>query len=139
MRKISHFSKGFVVIMASVVMVSCATGLEALTETCDVVAVVVPTLPVFIPDEFELDPTTNLHKSGTPQIIDLETYRLEVTGLVDNPLSLTYNLLRCLPKITDTPTLVCPQTFLILQNGPACVWQRSLNWPVYRMVLPMCA
>ena len=111
MRKISHFSKGFVVIMASVVMVSCATGLEALTETCDVAAVVVPTLPVFIPDEFELDPTTNLHKSGTPQIIDLETYRLEVTGLVDNPLSLTYNQLRCLPKITDTPTLVCPQTF----------------------------
>jgi DMSO/TMAO reductase YedYZ molybdopterin-dependent catalytic subunit len=60
---------------------------------------------------FKLDPDTNLHKTGTIQTIDLATYRLEVTGLVDHPLSLTYDQLRCMPRITDTPTLVCPQVF----------------------------
>ena len=93
------------------IFVSCASGLDDLERNCQITPVIVPTLPAFIPEEFELDPSTNLHKSGTPQETDIETYRLEITGLVDNPLSLTYGQLRCMPKITDTPTLICPQTF----------------------------
>lgn len=91
--------------------ISCAPGLDEITESCDAGPIIVPTLPAFIPEEFELDPTTNLHKSGDPQMVDVETYSLEITGLVDNPLSLTYDQLRCMPKITASPTLVCPQTF----------------------------
>ncbi len=94
-----------------VILAACAPNFDDLTSACEAAPIIVPTLPAFIPGEFELDPSTNLHKSGTPQILDLETYTLEITGKVENPLSLTYAQLRCMPKITDSPTLVCPQTF----------------------------
>jgi len=93
------------------VLIGCTPSPDDLISECGAPPIIVPTLPAFIPEEFELDPTTNLHKSGTPQLIDMATYTLEITGLVDQPLSLTYDQLRCMPKITDTPTLVCPQTF----------------------------
>jgi DMSO/TMAO reductase YedYZ molybdopterin-dependent catalytic subunit len=72
---------------------------------------VVPTLPAKIPGYTELDKSTGLHMTGTYQQIDLATYRLKVSGLVDHPLSLTYDELRCLPKVTDNPPLVCPGFF----------------------------
>ena len=50
--------------------------------------------------------------TGNPQQIDLATYRLKVAGLVDRPLSLTYDDLRCLPRVTDSPKLVCPGVFV---------------------------
>jgi DMSO/TMAO reductase YedYZ molybdopterin-dependent catalytic subunit len=59
-----------------------------------------------------LDPESGLHVTGRPQPIDLATYRLKVTGLVNNPLSLTYDELRCLPKVTDSPELICPGVFI---------------------------
>ncbi len=93
------------------VLIACTPTPDSLISECGAPPVIVPTLPAFIPEEFELDPTTNLHKSGTPQLIDVDAYTLEITGLVDQPLSLTYDQLRCMPKVTDTPTLVCPQTF----------------------------
>ncbi len=60
----------------------------------------------------ELDPETGLHVTGIPQLIDLATYRLKVTGLVDHPLSLTYDDLRCLPKVTAKPDLICFGVFV---------------------------
>jgi DMSO/TMAO reductase YedYZ molybdopterin-dependent catalytic subunit len=54
-----------------------------------------------------LDPTTGLHVTGYAQEIDLETYRLVVTGTVDHPLSLTYDDLRCMPKVELRCTIVC--------------------------------
>lgn len=69
--------------------------------------IVVPTLPAVIPGYTELDPATGLHMTGTPTVIDLATYRLAVTGKVDNPLSLAYDDLRRLPKMTASPNLVC--------------------------------
>jgi DMSO/TMAO reductase YedYZ molybdopterin-dependent catalytic subunit len=59
----------------------------------------------------ELDPETGLHMTGLMQWIDLATYRLKVTGLIDRPLSLTYDELRCMPQVTDNPDLVCPGVF----------------------------
>lgn len=44
---------------------------------------------------------------GSPQVLDQESYRLTVTGLVDHPLSLTYDDLRCMPKMTETVTTTC--------------------------------
>ena len=71
-----------------------------------------PTLPEEIPGYTGVDPETGLHVTGTPVEVDIETYRLEVTGLVDHPLSLTYDELRCLPKVQATPELVCPGYFV---------------------------
>jgi DMSO/TMAO reductase YedYZ molybdopterin-dependent catalytic subunit len=63
----------------------------------------------FQPNEF--DSENRLHVTGLSQWIDLVTYRLKVTGLVDHPLSLSYDEIRCLPKVTDNPELVCPGVF----------------------------
>ena len=49
--------------------------------------------------------------TGTPQEIDLASYRLKVTGNVDHPLSLTYNDLRCMPRIQTSDVLICPGYF----------------------------
>jgi DMSO/TMAO reductase YedYZ molybdopterin-dependent catalytic subunit len=73
--------------------------------------VVVPTRPAETPGYTELDPSTGLHVTGTAPDIDLGTYRLVVTGTVDHPLSLTYDDLRCMPKIETQCTLICPGFF----------------------------
>jgi DMSO/TMAO reductase YedYZ molybdopterin-dependent catalytic subunit len=73
--------------------------------------VVAPTPPAEIPGYTELDPGTGLHVTGTTVEIDLATYRLEVTGKVDNPLSLSYDYLRCMRKVETHCTLVCPGFF----------------------------
>ena len=79
---------------------------------CQLPTVTVPTLPAIIPGPDQQDPATGLHMTGRYQEIDLDSYRLKVTGAVDHPLSLTYDELRCMPKIrtTDAP-LICPGYF----------------------------
>lgn len=74
-------------------------------------AVVIPTPLAVTPGPAELDPSTGLHVTGKAQVIDLDAYRLEVTGLVEHPLSLTYDDLRCLPKIEVQTTIVCKGNF----------------------------
>ena len=78
---------------------------------CQLSPVTQPPWPdkTFTPNEF--DSETGLHITGHPQQIDLASYRLLVTGLVDHPLSLTYDELRCMPKVTNNPELVCPGVF----------------------------
>jgi DMSO/TMAO reductase YedYZ molybdopterin-dependent catalytic subunit len=73
--------------------------------------IVVPTLPAEIPAYTAVDPATGLHMTGTPKVIDLASYRLKVDGAVTHPLSLAYDDLRRLPKVTATPTLNCPGFF----------------------------
>lgn len=85
---------------------------EATAAPCALPAIVVPTPPAEVPGSAGLDPTTGLHMTGTPQEIDLESYRLRVTGLVERPLELTYDELRCLPKRQTTAELVCPGFFV---------------------------
>ncbi len=77
----------------------------------DLQPIVAPTLPEVIPGYTEEDPATGLHMTGTPKEIDLGSYRLKVSGKVSTPLSLTYDELRLLPKMTATPTIVCPGFF----------------------------
>ena len=45
-------------------------------------------------------------------VVDLSTYRLQVSGLVDRPVSLSYDDLRCLPKVEAEVTLMCPGYFV---------------------------
>ncbi len=66
-----------------------------------------PVLPKVIPGSTQLDEATGLHMTGIVQEIDLPSYRLLITGLVEQPLSLQYDELRCLPKVTASPLLVC--------------------------------
>jgi DMSO/TMAO reductase YedYZ molybdopterin-dependent catalytic subunit len=73
--------------------------------------VVVPTMPAVIPGFSELDETTNLHITGFVQIINVEDYRLKISGLVERPYELTYAELRCLPKVTTRTILTCPGNF----------------------------
>ena len=78
---------------------------------CNLSPIVVPTMPAEIPGYTLLDPNTNLHMTGTPQQIDLATYRLKVTGKVVHPLSLTFDEIRCMPKTTAKVVLICPGYF----------------------------
>ena len=78
--------------------------------SCVLPPVVVPTPLLRAPEYLELDTTTNLHMTGIMQKIDVGSYRLEVRGMVDNPL-IGYDDLRCLPKKPVTSRLICPGFF----------------------------
>jgi DMSO/TMAO reductase YedYZ molybdopterin-dependent catalytic subunit len=69
--------------------------------------ITVPTLPAVIPAISQVDANTGRHMMGTVQVLDLASYRLEITGLVDHPLKLSYDDLLCLPKMTETVTTTC--------------------------------
>ena len=86
-------------------------ALADITEDCGLEPVEAPGLPDTIPAYGEIDPATGLHMTGEPLEVDLDDYRLVIVGLVDNPISLTYDQLRCLPKVSDDPLLVCPGFF----------------------------
>jgi DMSO/TMAO reductase YedYZ molybdopterin-dependent catalytic subunit len=69
-------------------------------------------MPTQIPEYAHEDPATGLHMTGHPVEIDLASYRLKVTGKVDRPLSLTYDELRCMPRVECRGCrLVCPGFF----------------------------
>jgi DMSO/TMAO reductase YedYZ molybdopterin-dependent catalytic subunit len=85
-------------------------GILGSANPCGLPPVVAPT-PAPDPGYTQLDPTTGLHMTGTMKLIDLATYRLLVMGLVDRPLELTYEQIRCLPKMEASPLLVCPGFF----------------------------
>jgi sulfoxide reductase catalytic subunit YedY len=62
--------------------------------------------------ELKLTPVSGLHVTNVPpRDIDIATYRLEITGLVDNPLSLTYDEVRSFPAVSHHPMLLCPGFF----------------------------
>jgi DMSO/TMAO reductase YedYZ molybdopterin-dependent catalytic subunit len=78
----------------------------------DLEPVVQATLPSEIPGYLGVDPAAGLTMTGTPVEVDIESYRLKVTGEVDNELSLAYDEIRLLPKMTASPLLECPGYFV---------------------------
>lgn len=80
------------------------------TDSCGLSPILAPTIAP-TPGSDMLDKTTGLHVTGQAVTINIARYRLEVTGLVDHPLSLSYDDLRCMPKVTADPILVCPLVF----------------------------
>jgi DMSO/TMAO reductase YedYZ molybdopterin-dependent catalytic subunit len=74
--------------------------------------IVVPTMPEYVPDYLHVDPDNGLHMTGTPTVVDFAAYRLVVSGKVNKTLSLTYDELRLMPKMTSSPVLVCPGYFV---------------------------
>jgi DMSO/TMAO reductase YedYZ molybdopterin-dependent catalytic subunit len=111
------------ILAVALVAAACSSpGASAATSTtlpvptvpadCHPPAITTPTLPETIPGYTEYDPDAGLHVTGTAVEVDPATYRLEVTGLVDHPLSLSYDELRCLPRVESSPELVCPGAFV---------------------------
>ena len=79
--------------------------------SCVLSPLLIPKTPAKIPAYAQLDPTTGLHVTGTMKRLNIRKYRLQVTGEVDNPLSLTINDLRCMPRTEAHLKLVCPDAF----------------------------
>ena len=52
-----------------------------------------------------------LHVTGTPVDIDIETYRLKITGEVDTPLSLSLKEIKAMEARREFVVLVCPGFF----------------------------
>jgi DMSO/TMAO reductase YedYZ molybdopterin-dependent catalytic subunit len=71
--------------------------------------------------------TEDLHLTGSPpEEVDIAAYRLEITGLVDSPLSLTYENILAYPAVTEVVLLICPGVF-----------QDNAEWtgvPVWRLL-----
>lgn len=95
-------------------MVACADKPvdTTITETSQLETIVVPTMPDTVPKYLEIDPDTGLHMTGKPTLVDFANYRLTVTGLVENELSLTFDDVRRLPRMTATPRLECQGYFV---------------------------
>ena len=94
---------------------------------CPPPAIVVPTAPAQIPNYGGLDRETGLHVTGDVQEIDLENYRLEVTGEVDHPLALSYDEIRCIPRIEARPELICPGLFVDISTWAGASLDRVLE------------
>jgi DMSO/TMAO reductase YedYZ molybdopterin-dependent catalytic subunit len=58
-----------------------------------------------------ITPVEELHTTGKPVELDISTYRLTVEGLVENPLSLSYEETMAYPSVTEVVLLVCPGAF----------------------------
>lgn len=54
----------------------------------------------------------DLGVTGTPVEVDIQSWRLVVDGLVEHPLSLSYEQLLALPTVTQVPRLDCPGFFV---------------------------
>jgi DMSO/TMAO reductase YedYZ molybdopterin-dependent catalytic subunit len=54
----------------------------------------------------------DLHVTGTPQDVDITSYRLTIDGLVNSPLMLSYDELLRFTSFTKVVTLVCPDFFV---------------------------
>jgi DMSO/TMAO reductase YedYZ molybdopterin-dependent catalytic subunit len=93
-----------------------ATALASLPSCAARQMPVIAPTPVPYPGYTQMEMSTHLHVTGEAQIVDPASYRLEVTGKVDHPLSLTFDELRCLPKVGDYVRLECPGFFIDWTN-----------------------
>jgi DMSO/TMAO reductase YedYZ molybdopterin-dependent catalytic subunit len=61
--------------------------------------------------DLPITPVEELHTTGRPVELDINTYRLTVEGLVENPLSLSYEEIMAYPNVTEVVLLICPGVF----------------------------
>ena len=81
-------------VLASFGLVGCGTNFDRFDNS---------TLPV--------TPVEELHITGAAPEANIEDYRLVVDGLVETPLSLTYEAILDYPAVTEVVLLVCPGFF----------------------------
>jgi DMSO/TMAO reductase YedYZ molybdopterin-dependent catalytic subunit len=59
-----------------------------------------------------ITPVEQLHLTGRPpKHVDINAYRLTIDGLVENPISLTYQDILRYPSWTEVVLLICPTVF----------------------------
>ncbi len=102
---------------------------------CELKPIKVPALPSVIPEYLEIDSATGLHMTGTAQEIDFSSYRLLVTGLVEEPLSLTFDELRCLSKVTTTASLKCSGIFEDFED--IATWSGTPIFEILQLAKPL--
>jgi DMSO/TMAO reductase YedYZ molybdopterin-dependent catalytic subunit len=76
------------------------------------------TIKIIMMDPAEVDPSAlplttvaSLHATGTPQDVDVTTWRLTISGTGITPLSMTYDELSALPMTKKRVLLICPGFF----------------------------
>lgn len=92
----------------SALIAGCTTNVPESTP-------VPPTLgpaPTPTPTAIPLTPVDKLGLTGTPVEVDIATYRLVVDGLVERPLSLSYDELLAYPTVSRVLRLECPGFFV---------------------------
>ena len=62
--------------------------------------------------DLEVTSTEGLHTTGEPVDIDADEYQLAVDGLVETPLSLSYEDILSRPSVTEVVLLICPGVFV---------------------------
>jgi sulfite dehydrogenase len=62
--------------------------------------------------DLPITPVDQLHVTGTPSDFDIAEYRRAVDGLVETPLSLTYDDIKNFSSVTETVLLICPEIFV---------------------------
>lgn len=62
--------------------------------------------------DLPVTPVEQLHITGKAPEINITDYRLTVDGLVEKPLTLTYDEVMAYPSITEVVLLICPLTFV---------------------------
>jgi DMSO/TMAO reductase YedYZ molybdopterin-dependent catalytic subunit len=60
----------------------------------------------------QLTPIEKLHVTGPAQDVDISNYRLTISGLVEKPLSLTYQDILEYPSVTEIGVVDCPGFFV---------------------------
>ena len=58
-----------------------------------------------------ITPIEDLNRTGRPVEVDIDEYRLVIDGLVEQPLSLTYQELLSRPQVSEVVLLICPGFF----------------------------
>ncbi len=58
-----------------------------------------------------ITPIEELNRTGRPVEVDIEEYRLVIDGLVERPLSLTYQEILSRPQVSEVVLLICPGVF----------------------------
>jgi len=58
-----------------------------------------------------ITPIEDLHPTGRPVEVAIDEYRLVIDGLVEQPLSLTYEELLSRPQVSEVVLLICPGVF----------------------------
>lgn len=59
-----------------------------------------------------ITPIEEIHVTRSAPDVDITEYRLTVDGLVENPLTLTYEAVIAYPTVTETVLLICPGFFV---------------------------
>jgi DMSO/TMAO reductase YedYZ molybdopterin-dependent catalytic subunit len=90
---------------------SATTMSPGAASPCRLAPDAVPT-PAPYPGYARQDESTGLHVTSEGRLLDLDSYRLKVSGKVEKTLELLYDELRCLPRVESSLDLSCPGVFL---------------------------